>query len=101
MAQGGSKLATRLSAFVAVFLALFAIFALVAWRTLDQVRVNGPLYAEIILGNNLIADVLPPPQYIIEPYLLTLQLVDETDPAEIARLVEKGNELPQVPQPQP
>lgn len=93
MAQHTSKLATRLSFFVAGFLALFAIFAMVAWRTLDQVRVNGPLYNEIILGNELIADILPPPQYIIESYLLTLQLAEETDPAEISRLIDHGNEL--------
>ena len=93
MVQRESQLASRLLWFVAVFLTLFALFALVVWRTLDAVRVKGPLYEEIITGNVLIADVLPPPQFIIEPYLLTLQLVDETDAAEINRLVERGNEL--------
>lgn len=93
MVRGGSKLASRLSYFVAIFLILFGVFAFVAWRTLDQVRVKGPIYDEIILGNELIADILPPPQFIIEPYLLTLQLVDETDPTEIMNLVERGNEL--------
>ena len=91
--QRNSQLASRLSIFVGVFLILFAGFAMVAWRTLDQVRVKGALYDEIILGNDLIADILPPPQYIIESYLLTLQLVEETDPAEITRLIERGNEL--------
>ncbi|MBK9655535.1 MAG: methyl-accepting chemotaxis protein [Rhodanobacteraceae bacterium] len=91
--QRNSQLASRLSIFVGVFLILFAGFAMVAWRTLDQVRVKGALYDEIILGNDLIADILPPPQYIIESYLLTLQLVEEKDPAEITRLIERGNEL--------
>lgn len=91
--QRNSQLASRLSIFVGVFLVLFAGFALVAWRTLDQVRVKGVLYDQIILGNDLIADILPPPQYIIESFLLTLQLVDEKDPAEITRLIERGNEL--------
>jgi len=88
-----SNLATKLSYFVAVFLVLFSIFALLAWRTLQQVRVQGPLYDEIMLGNELIADVLPPPQFIIEPYLLTLQLSEQTGATEITRLIEKGNEL--------
>lgn len=91
--QRNSQLASRLSIFVGVFLILFAGFAMVAWRTLDQVRVKGALYDEIILGNDLIADILPPPQYIIESFLLTLQLVEEQDPAEITRLIERGNEL--------
>lgn len=93
MARGESHLAARLSYFVGIFLLLFAGFATLAWRTLDQVRVNGPIYDEIIQGNNLIADILPPPQYIIESYLLVLRLKDESDPAEIARLIEKGNAL--------
>lgn len=93
MPQRDSQLASRLSWFVAIFLALFALFALVAWRTLEAVRVKGPIYNEIMLGNNLIADILPPPQYIIESYLLVLRLRDEAEPAEIARLVERGNEL--------
>ncbi len=93
MARGGSKLASRLSYFVGVFLVLFAVFALVGWKTLDQVRVKGQIYDDIILGNELIADVLPPPAYIIESYLLTLQLVEEKDGAEMARLIDTGNEL--------
>ena len=56
MVQRESQLASRLSWFVAVFLTLFALFALVVWRTLDAVRVKGPLYEEIITGNVLIAD---------------------------------------------
>lgn len=93
MAHRESQLASKLSFFVAGFLALFAIFALVGWNTLEKVRVKGSLYDEIILGNELIADVLPPPQFIIEPYLLTLQLVEERDAAEVARLIDRGNEL--------
>lgn len=91
--SGQSQLATRLSYFVTGFLVLFGVFALLAWRTLEQVRVQGPLYDEIMLGNELIADVLPPPQFIIEPYLLALRLEDESDRNEMARLIEKGNEL--------
>lgn len=93
MSRGESQLASRLSMFVLVFLTLYAVFAFVAWRTLDQVRVKGPYYTEIMLGNELIADVLPPPQYIIESYLLTLQLIDERGPSEISRLIEEGNQL--------
>src|SRR4051794_202510 len=34
-----------------------------------QLRVGGPLYSQIKLGNDLIADILPPPEYIVEAYL--------------------------------
>ncbi len=36
---------------------------------LKQLRVGGPLYTQIKLGNDLVADILPPPAYIIEAYL--------------------------------
>jgi methyl-accepting chemotaxis protein WspA len=93
MVRGGSKLASRLSYFVAIFLVLFAVFAAVAWQTLENVRVKGPIYDEIIQGNDLVADILPPPAYIIESYLVTLQLIDETDGSEISRLIDAGNRL--------
>lgn len=93
MSQGDSILTQRLYWFVAAFVALFTLFAGMAWRTLDEVRVKGPIYDEIILGNELIADVLPPPQYIIESYLLVLRLRDSQDPTEIASLIDRGNQL--------
>ena len=54
------------------------IFAWVAWLTLAQVQVNGPLYQRIVQGKDLVADILPPPEYVIESYLVVLQLADAT-----------------------
>jgi methyl-accepting chemotaxis protein len=49
---------------------------------LQQLRVGGPLYSTIKLGNDLIADILPPPEYVIEAYLeATLAL---SDPSSVA-----------------
>jgi methyl-accepting chemotaxis protein len=36
---------------------------------LSDVKVGGPLYDRIKLGNDLVADILPPPEYVIESYL--------------------------------
>src|SRR5437868_10877601 len=36
---------------------------------LSDVKVGGPLYSQIKLGNDLVADILPPPEYVIESYL--------------------------------
>src|SRR6188474_1891923 len=88
-----SQLASRLTFLVAIFAVLFLVFGFTTWRTLEQVRVKGPIYNEIILGKDLIADVLPPPEYIIESYLLVLQEAEETDPSRIAQLVERGERL--------
>ena len=75
------------------FTFVFFAFALVSWRTIETVRVNGPLYSSIIEGKDLIADILPPPAYIIESHLLTLQLIDEQEPARQAELIDRGNGL--------
>ena len=61
---------------------------------LSDVKVGGPLYSKIKLGNDLIADILPPPEYVIESYLeATLAL---NNPAELAtrrdRLVQLKKE---------
>jgi methyl-accepting chemotaxis protein len=47
------------------------------------VKVGGPIYDRIKLGNDLIADILPPPEYVIESYLeATLAL---NNPDELAK----------------
>jgi methyl-accepting chemotaxis protein len=49
---------------------------------LAQLKVGGPLYNQIKLGNDLIADTLPPPEYVIEAYLEATLLLQ--DPAALA-----------------
>ena len=44
-------------------------FGMVLYSTLERIKISGPLYAEIITGKDLVADILPPPEYIIESYL--------------------------------
>jgi methyl-accepting chemotaxis protein len=61
---------------------------------LSELKVGGPIYNKIKLGNDLVADILPPPEYVIEAYLeATLAL---HDPASLAarsgRLVQLKKE---------
>jgi methyl-accepting chemotaxis protein len=49
---------------------------------LAQLKVGGPLYNQIKLGNDLIADILPPPEYVIEAYLEATLVLH--DPAQLA-----------------
>jgi hypothetical protein len=57
---------------------------------LQQLRVGGPLYSQIKLGNDLVADILPPPEYVLEAYLeATLALREpETIAERTKRLVQ-------------
>lgn len=61
----------------------FILVALISNAGLQKLRVGGDLYGKIVLGKDLIADVLPPPEYVIEPYLeLNMALNLEGDVAE-------------------
>ena len=87
------KLTLKLAVLVGVSLLGSAIFGLVAYGTLDTVKVNGALYDDIIRGKDLIADVLPPPEYVIEAYLTLHQLERSKDKQEIDSLLEASKRL--------
>ncbi len=51
------------------------------------------MYQRIVQGKDIVADVLPPPEYIIESYLVLLQIMDEADPTRRAELVARLGQL--------
>ena len=56
------------------FVTLVLIYGAWSFRTLHQLKVNGPVYDEVVQNKDLIADILPPPVYIIESYLVSLEM---------------------------
>lgn len=77
-----------------VFVLGFAVFAAVFIDTQRAVQVNGPLYRQITQAKDVIADVLPPPEYAIESYLVALQLRDAVGhPEAVSHLVERSRAL--------
>jgi methyl-accepting chemotaxis protein len=52
-------------------------------QTLQTLKVNGPIYKQIVDGKDLIADILPPPLYLIESYALANETVVHPDTAAI------------------
>jgi methyl-accepting chemotaxis protein len=70
-----------ISAAITIFGLITAVGLLAVLLTsgyaLQHLRIGGPLYSQIKLGNDLIADILPPPEYVLEAYLeATLALRD-------------------------
>jgi methyl-accepting chemotaxis protein len=55
--------------------------------TISTLKVGGPTYTQIILGKDLIADILPPPEYLIESYLEATQILNE--PATLKKRSER------------
>jgi methyl-accepting chemotaxis protein len=87
------RIGTKLAAVVTICVVGFLGFAAVGYRTLSAVKVGGPVYTEIVNTKDLIADVLPPPAYIIEAFLVCHEIEDNTDAAESAKLVERFTQL--------
>jgi methyl-accepting chemotaxis protein WspA len=87
------KLSVRLILLAVCFIVGFLTFGYFSYRTLDVVKVNGPVYKQIVQSKDVVADVLPPPEYIIESYLLVLELNDETDAVAMGKLFERGKKL--------
>jgi methyl-accepting chemotaxis protein len=77
----------KLLALITVFLAGFLVFGLIAYRTLDELRINGALYHKISLRDELITDVSSPRLNVLEAYVTLHILEDETDPTRINQLI--------------
>ena len=87
------KLSRRLAVLIAIFSLGFVIYGIWSFKTLNELKVNGPVYQRIVQGKDLIADVLPPPQYILESYLVSFQLMATDDKAEQDRLIARFKTL--------
>ncbi len=83
----------RFTIIVSTLVIGFSLFGFATFKVMNTVTVNGPLYQRIVQGKDIIADVLPPPEYIIESYLVALQLIQTTDPAEISALAARFQTL--------
>ena len=95
-----SRLSVRVSLWLMIGTMMLGtiVFGIVARQSLQELQVNGPLYQRIVQGKDLIADILPPPEYIIESYLVVLQIHDasaEVRPTLAKRLEQLKNEYGQ------
>lgn len=72
---------------LALALGLLATVGL-GMQTLQTLKINGPIYKQIVDGKDLIADILPPPLYLIETYALANEsaLHPDTGAANAARI---------------
>jgi methyl-accepting chemotaxis protein len=55
---------------------------------INQIKVHGPVYNNIKNTNDLTADILPPPLYLVETFLTVLQL-NEAQQSDAARELEE------------
>jgi len=85
------SLSSAIIAFGVVLAIGFTAVVSTSLYALKELKVGGPLYSDIKLGNDLIADILPPPEYVIEAYLEATLAMREPD-----QLAAHGERLVQL-----
>lgn len=83
----------RFTVIVAALVIGFAAFGICTFQAMTTLNVNGPVYERIVQGKDIIADVLPPPEYIIESYMVALQLSQAASPTETDALTARFQTL--------
>jgi methyl-accepting chemotaxis protein len=86
------KFRTKITSVLVALTAALAVVGAVSFTTLSRVAIGSPSYQEIVDGKDLLADVLPPPAYLIE-YQLTAYEVATAAPTEVSALAEKLSSL--------
>jgi methyl-accepting chemotaxis protein len=84
---------TRFYVLIGCFVAGFVIYGGWSFKILNELKVNGPVYERIVQSKDLIADILPPPEYIIESYMVCLQMSATDDQATRQQLAERLKQL--------
>jgi methyl-accepting chemotaxis protein len=65
------RIATTSRVMGAIVTAAFVVMVGLGWAALGELKVGGPVYQRIVNGKDLIADVAPPPVYLVQAYLET------------------------------
>ncbi|RZK02053.1 MAG: methyl-accepting chemotaxis protein [Novosphingobium sp.] len=76
---------------------LLCVAMAIAALVVAQIRFGGPIHRESALQDELLADMLPPPLFVVEPYMLAEEIkdADGADSAALAKLqvVRDGYEV--------
>jgi methyl-accepting chemotaxis protein len=67
----------RLTLLIATMIAAMIILITTQGIALKELKIGSPIYNQIISDKDLLADILPPPEYVIESFLTVYQLLDD------------------------
>lgn len=90
---GYGTIRARLAAMVVIPLVALVLSGLAAGLVVAQVRVGGPADQRIDASQDLVADVLPPPLYIVEAYATVLQVSSKANAADRDELLNRLQQL--------
>ena len=86
MHPGRLSLRTKLVAFNVGMVVVTLAVLLGLDLAFERVRINGPLYKSIDGGQAVVADILPPPLFIVESHLTVFELIDAQSHGDTARV---------------
>ena len=89
----GMRLSRRLTALSLIFAFGLIIYGMWSMQTLEKYKVNGPVYLKIVQSKDLVADILPPPEYVLESYLVAFQMASSAEANEQNALIERMKAL--------
>lgn len=87
------RVARKLPLLVAVMSGALIAFAAAAFAVLDAARIGGDDYRRIALDKELLADVLPPPAYLVEAALNANQLAVDAEAGNAEGVAEHTERL--------
>jgi methyl-accepting chemotaxis protein len=79
------NLSKKMYLLIGTFAMGLILFGVISYSTTSKVKIHGPYYTDIVLHKDLLADVLPPPAFIVESYLTT-QLMRNANAEELKKL---------------
>ena len=83
---------SQLLLLIVTFVLGYVLLGVFNQHTLQKVQINGPIYHQIELQKDLIADILPPPEYLVESWQVALEML-VANPSELPKLVQKSRQL--------
>lgn len=93
--QAPSSFTIRLGMLMGAAILATGGFTLAVYDTIETVQIRGPLYTQIVESKDLAANALPPTLYIVDSYLVTLELLSAS-PSMRTVLVEQFRQLEQA-----
>jgi methyl-accepting chemotaxis protein WspA len=95
MGLSNLRFSTRMFLLIGVFLLSLLGLEIMHRRMVSELQVDkaAPVYKQVKLASDLIADILPPPEFIVESYVVLYQILESKDAAERLNLISKFETL--------
>lgn len=87
------KIRSKLAILAGTAILGFFCYSIFGYSVIHKIAVGGLLYDEIVTNKDLLADILPPPAYLVETYLIIKQIQTEKDELQIRSLINKIDQL--------